>query len=69
MSAPKPPREKASQELITQWLALSRKVLKTCYPDSPYATLVVPQPDGIPDFVLPVTPLPRPSRKRSPRPS
>jgi hypothetical protein len=43
-------------DVLKQWLEMGREVLKRYYPDSPYAALVIPLGDGVPDCVLPVTP-------------
>lgn len=59
-----------NRDLLAEWLKLGREVLAKCFPESPYATLVIPTVEGAPDTVLCVTPLPRStSTQPTPRPS
>lgn len=54
--------ENGDRDLLAEWLKLGREVLEKYYPGTPYATLVIPTAEGLPDTVLCVTvrPLPLP---------
>lgn len=56
------------RDLLADWLKLGSEVLERCYPDSEYASLVIPHGEGVPDTVLVVTPQ-RPSRTPNPQAS
>ncbi len=44
-----------NRDILKEWMALSREMLSSLYPEADSATLVVPLGDGIPHAVLPFT--------------
>lgn len=58
----------AKRDLLAEWLELGRMVLEQHFPESPYATLVIPMGEDRPDTVICVTaPRPPSSPTRTPR--